>query len=425
MNLPPLHTAVPVGEVPRWIAAQPDRLGPVVAVANPVGAPTAYALTAAAIGELFAAERAGMLTVHNTPAVHRLFRRAVFTLCGREHEDTRAYLAAGLRRSAVATYLPGIAQLADRHVTAWAARPGIELTEAARTYTLELCLSAILGLDSADPAATRIGELFEAFVAGTETPPGSGDLVYTDALRAAAELRQALAQCVLRAQHQNGSSMLSQLMAAAAVPPAGQLTDHLLAVLIAARETTAAAITWLLIEAALHPRLAAELTGEARTIVAAPARLQARDTAPGLRRLLTECLRLHPPNSVATRYTAAPIPLGGFDIPAGWLVAYSAPATHRLAEVAGPDPDRLDPDRFTGPAGARRAGGLLSFGRGSHACAGRELAETATLLLAATVLAEHHITLERAERPTVARWQPVRTPAGPVRAQIHRAAVTG
>ncbi|WP_280505415.1 cytochrome P450 [Nocardia farcinica] len=419
MNLPPVHPT-PVEPVPGWLAAQPDRLGPVVAVANPIGAPTAYALTAAAVRELFTAERAGTLAVHNTAAVHRLFRRAVFTLRGRKHEDTRAYLTAGLRRSAVAAYLPGIAQLADRHVAAWATQPGIELTEVARAYTLELCLSAILGLDSAEPGRAYIGELFEAFVAGTESLPGARNLVYTDAVAAAAELRQALAQCVLRAQHPVAPSMLSQLMAAAAVPPAGQLTDHLLAVLIAARETTAAAITWLLIEAALHPRLAADLTSEARTIVATPTRLQQRDTAPGLRRLLTECLRLHPPNSLATRRAEAPIRLSGFDIPAGWYVAYSAPATHRLAEVAGPDSDRLDPERFIGSAGARRAGGLLSFGRGAHACAGRELAETATLLLAATVLAAHRITLERAERPTVARWQPVRTPAGPVHAQIHR-----
>ncbi|RBO85291.1 cytochrome P450 [Nocardia puris] len=423
MNPPPVHP-IPVSPVPGWIAAQPDRLGPVVAVANPAGAPIAYALTPAAVAELFAAERAGILAVHNTPAVHRLFRRAVFTLRGREHEDTRAYLAAGLRRSAVATYLPGIAQMAGRHVTAWADRPRIELTEVARAYTLELCVSAILGVDVADPDAARIGELFERFVAGTETPSGAEDLVYTDAVAAATELRAALAQCALRAQHQVEPSMLSQLMAAAVVPPAGQLTDHLLAVLIAARETTAAAITWLLIETALHPRLAAGLSDEARAIVAAPARLQARDTAPGLRRLLTECLRLHPPNSVATRRAEASIRLCDYDIPAGWQVAYSAPATHHLVEVAGPDPDRLDPDRFTGPAAARRASGLLSFGRGAHACAGRELAETATLLLAATVLADHHVTLERAERPTVARWQPVRTPAGPVHAQIRRAAVT-
>src|SRR5690606_38490483 len=88
VNLPPVHPT-PVEPVPGWLAAQPDRLGPVVAVSNPIGAPTAYALTAAAVGELFTADRAGTLALHNTAAVRRLFRRAVFTLRGRKHEDTR------------------------------------------------------------------------------------------------------------------------------------------------------------------------------------------------------------------------------------------------------------------------------------------------------------------------------------------------
>ncbi|MFD6464130.1 cytochrome P450, partial [Streptomyces roseolus] len=108
-----------------------------------------------------------------------------------------------------------------------------------------------------------------------------------------------------------------------------------------------------------------------------------------------------------------------YTIPAGWHVAYSAPATGLLPELHE-NPEVFVPQRFTGPDGPRRAAGLLAFGRGAHSCAGRGFAEAITLLAAAAVLDSHRIDLLTTQRPAVLRYLPVRTPSGPVHARIHR-----
>ncbi|WP_249645452.1 cytochrome P450 [Nocardia sputi] len=86
--------------------------------------------------------------------------------------------------------------------------------------------------------------------------------------------------------------------------------------------------------------------------------------------------------------------------------------------ITGTAFEAFRPQRFCGPEGARSAAGLLAFGRGAHACAGRGLAEAVTLLLAAVVLAGHRIDLVAGQRPQIARFQPVRAPAGSVQARI-------
>lgn len=68
----------------------------------------------------------------------------------------------------------------------------------------------------------------------------------------------------------------------------------------------------------------------------------------------------------------------------------------------------------------RRAAGLLAFGRGAHACAGRGFAEATTLLLVAVVLAGYRIDLDPRQRPKVERFQPVRAPAGSVHARVRQ-----
>lgn len=419
MKRPPLVSPPPAAaDLPRFLADQRHRLGEVFAVEFPTHPPTAYCIGPGAVRQMFDHERAGRLAVHNTASVHTLFRRAVFTLRGREHAMARMFLSTGLRHEAVAAYLPGAAGIAHRHVTRWAQMPTVALYQAARDYTMEICLAAILSLPADDPTGPRIAELFDRFVAGAELSPAdeSGAEVFAAAVEAATQLRELLQSCTMRAVHGAPPSVVAT-WGASTRAPAGAVVDHVLALLIAARETTASLITWLLVECALDDQLAAALVTDARDLVADPVQAAHRGGAPALRRVLAECSRLHTPNTVATRRALTDVQLDGYTVPAEWHVAYSAPATHLLPELFD-DPRAFRPQRFCGPAGARSAAGLLAFGRGAHACAGRGLAEAVTLLLAAVVLDGHRIDLVAGQRPHVARFQPVRAPAGSVRARI-------
>ncbi|WP_327116921.1 cytochrome P450 [Nocardia sp. NBC_01730] len=421
MRPPPILSESPPPDLPRFLAARHHGLGDVFALDTRAGAPTAYCVGSAAVREMFAREREGGLAVHNTATVHTLFRRAVFTLRGREHETVRTYLSAGLRHDAVAAYLPSVAEVAHRHVSRWAEAAVVALYQAARDYTMEVCLTAILGLAADDPTALRVPELFDRFVVGAELPPThseGGDEVFAAALDAAVELRELLQACTVRAADSARPSVVSALIASGRAP-GGEGVDHLLALLIAARETTASLVTWLLIECALDDQLADALATDARDLVTDPVQAIVRGGAPGLRRVLAECARLHTPNTIATRQAVTDVQVGGYTIPAGWHVAYSAPATHLLPELFT-DPEAFHPQRFCGPDGARRAAGLLAFGRGAHACAGRGFAEATTLLLVAVVLAGYRIDLDPRQRPKVERFQPVRAPAGSVHARVRQ-----
>ena len=422
MSLPPLVTETVPHDLPGFLTrAHLRHHGRPFALpgSSRADSPTAFCIGPLAVGELFTHER-DSLAVHNTDAVHGLFGRAVFTLSGDEHTRARAYLAVGLRHEAMTAYLPAVAALAADHVTAWQARPVVALYQAARCFTMDVCLAAVLGLRPDEPVARLIRDLFDRFVDGTELPADVSDTDpnYIDALAAAEDLRTMMRECVVRGPHTGTPSVVSAL-AGAGRAPAGELVDHLLALLIAARETTASLITWLLIECALDPRLAAAVRDESRALLAVPAHAAQRGAAARLRAAMTECLRLHTPNATATRFATRTLTVADRVIPAGWRVAYSAPATGLLPELYD-DPHTFTPGRFTGPQGAPRAGALLGFGRGAHSCAGRGFAEAVTLLAAAAVLASHHIDLLDSRRPAVARYHPVRVPAGSVAAGLHR-----
>jgi cytochrome P450 len=85
-----------------------------------------------------------------------------------------------------------------------------------------------------------------------------------------------------------------------------------------------------------------------------------------------ESMRLHPASPVAERRATTDIELKtGRHIPAGTPVTIGVEQANRDPAAVGPDPDRFDPDR-------PRADGVppwgLSFGTGTHACLGQELA---------------------------------------------------
>ncbi|MGF6881755.1 cytochrome P450 [Nocardia sp. GP40] len=423
MSAPPILTEAVPRDLPRFLADTHHRHHGRPFALSGLSAddpPTAFCIGPRAVRELFTQEPAS-LAIHNTEGVRGLFRRSVFTLRGREHTATRTFLAGGLGREAITAYLPAVAATARHHVTEWATQPCVQLYQVARTFTMDVCVSAILGLRTGDPAALLIPGLFDRFVAGTELPAEapSANPLYADALHAAVELRELLRSCVVRSRTAESPSVVSML-AYSGRAPAGDVVDHLLALLIAARETTASLLTWLLIECALDDQLTTAVGEDARALLADPAGAVHRGAVPTLRAVLAECLRLHTPNTTATRIATCEVPVAGYTIPAGWHVAYSAPATGLLSELWGGDPEAFAPHRFTGPQGPRRTAALLAFGRGAHSCAGRGFAEAITLLAAAAVLADHRIDLLTSQRPTVARYQPVRTPTGPVHARIHR-----
>lgn len=388
--------------------ARLDRVGPTVVVGTRDG-----------VRELFARER-GALEVFNTPLVHDLFGRCVFNLTGSEHVRSRRLLRASLGRRALRPYLDPLRQVAEAHITRWSRQPAFDLYQAARDITLAMSASAILGFAEADPEMNLLGDAFSTFVAATGGPSGylrRWSPGYWAGRRARADLNALFVCQIIRSVDTPRTDVLANLAASwtDADPALGQLGDHMLALLIAARETTASLITWCLAELAQHADLAAEVATEAGRASDNPALFLDRDALPQTRAVLAETQRLHSPNMISVRRAMYPVELGGFTLPAGVLVAYSPSANH-FDPLTFTRPFAFRPDRFV--AGDASTTDLLTFGGGAHTCLGRHLAELMTLVVLVSVHARWDLTLLDG-LPAQVRRLPVKAPVGPLPARLH------
>jgi cytochrome P450 family 135 len=162
-----------------------------------------------------------------------------------------------------------------------------------------------------------------------------------------------------------------------------ELRDELVTLLVAGHETTAAALSWALLELARDPHVQARLA----------------DGEPGLAEAaVSETLRLHPPVPLgALRRLRQPTTIAGWNLPAGATVAPCSLLVHRRADVY-PEPTAWRVERFLGtrpPAGA-----WIPFGGGVRRCIGAAFAQ----FEAKTVLDELLRALELQPAGPPSRW---------------------
>jgi cytochrome P450 len=169
-----------------------------------------------------------------------------------------------------------------------------------------------------------------------------------------------------------------------------EIRDQVVSLMGAGFDTTAASFAWRLwcctTTSGLWQRLrseADEALGElSESQPADEHTLAALDLAG---RCMRETLRLHPAGVVSPREAATGMTIGGFDIPKGTLVLWSAHLAGRDA-TAWPDPLTFDPDRFVDPPPESTALAdtrWVPFGRGYRNCIGFALAQMElTLMLA-------------------------------------------
>ncbi|MGH3830314.1 MAG: cytochrome P450 [Pseudonocardiaceae bacterium] len=413
-GLPPRCPAAGFDQDPLGVLAEGHRrLGPVFRMTID-GVDTVLVGTCNGLGELFAAER-GRLEVLNTPLVHDLFGMALFNLAGSAHRAARRHLRPPLSNRALPRYAEPLLEVAGPAAARWAAGPARDLYAATRQVTLEMSARVLLGIRSGEADAEFFAAAFDRFVAATAAPGDRGRYLtapYWTGLRARRRLRTLFARRALAAGREDLAAAFAGLVARFDGAPAcaGSLADHLLALLIAARETTASLITWCLVELARHPEHAARAAVEARGAVAESGLLVRREALPVLWSVLAETQRLHSPNLLSFRETVCPVTLGGHRVPAGARVAYSLSAGHFDPGVF-PQPQVFRPSRFlSGQASPAR---LWAFGGGVHACLGRPLAELMALAVLVSVLNQGLPLLPNGP-PARVRYRPAKAPIDPL-----------
>ena len=269
----------------------------------------------------------------------------------------------------------GLIRAATRgELAAWPTDAPVRTLEAMQAITLRVVLRAVFGV-SEGPTFERLvrdlrrlmtwtTDMRRALVFGLLGPDGLAGLrgfqrqrrTVDDQLHAEIAARRAASDLASR------TDILSLLLTARDSDGHGlsdaELRDELVTLLVAGHETTAAALSWALLE------LAADPVGQARLAAGESGLAEAA---------ITEALRLHAPLALGGfRRLRRPLELAGWQLPAGTTVAPCSFLLHRRADVYE-RPERWQIDRFL--AARPPAGAWVPFGGGVRRCAGAALAQ--------------------------------------------------
>lgn len=167
--------------------------------------------------------------------------------------------------------------------------------------------------------------------------------------------------------------------------PRRQLQDEAITLLTGAIETTSTTLAWALVEIEKDPGVARRLLEELDTVCGdRPVRYEDLDQLTYTRAVLQETMRMYGPAWLVTRTATRDVTLGGHSIPQGADVIYS-PYLHQHDPSVFPEPERFDPDRWSGRPDAATRGAFLAFGAGRRNCVGEAFAWSELLIILATV----------------------------------------
>lgn len=321
---------------------------------------------------------------------------------GEDHHRRRASVQAAFSIRRLNGWVPMILERTDAAIGRLEATLGpegreVDMYPVGRRIVLEVVIHALYG-ERLAARAGEIGALFQGPQDYLELPPfrqaphpfpfGSRARVRSD--------RRALDQIVdmeiaERRAHPTGDPLdvLDVLVSEGSLSDA-EMRDQVITLIGAGYDTTAAALAWILWCATLAPGLWDALAAEAGEVLGPAAEASGHDRATLGRlaladRVMRETLRLHPPGALTPREAVTDVVIGGYRVPKGTLILWSAHLAGRNPD-AWPDPLRFDPSRFEDPTPEQRAvadSAWVPFGRGHRGCIGFALAQMELTLMVA------------------------------------------
>jgi cytochrome P450 len=281
---------------------------------------------------------------------------SVFGSDGDEHRAARGHVAALFTPAAVDAHRAAMAACATRHVAGWPRGRPFRLLPRLRALVDEIFTRVMLGVHD-EQRAKEIADGMQRMLRTPGNPPlaipGEGDgLLGRVGTAVFARKRAPLARLLAaevasrRARETRADDVLDRMVAAEPTLSDEAIVDELLALLMAAQEPAAAALSWLLERLARRPDLP---TSDA---------------------VVRETLRLRPAAIAALRRLTSPRDVAGHRLPAGALVMLPIPLLHRDPD-AFRHPDDFRPERW---AAATEPATYLPFGGGARRCLGEPLA---------------------------------------------------
>jgi cytochrome P450 len=173
-----------------------------------------------------------------------------------------------------------------------------------------------------------------------------------------------------------------------------QLRDEVMTFFLAGHETTSLTLAWTWYLLSQHPDVQRRLEAEIDAVLGGRApEFADLDRLPYARMVIEESMRLYPPAWGFSRQALGPDVIGGYPLPAGWLVFVLPYVMHRHPSYWD-QPERFDPTRFTPERTAARPKFVyLPFGAGPRQCIGNQFAMVEAHLVLTTVTQHYRLRL--------------------------------
>jgi cytochrome P450 len=267
--------------------------------------------------------------------------RSAFGGDGDAHARARKHAAEALAPERVRPRAGAIAEIAERHIAAWPRGRPFRLLPRMRALADEVFVREVLEVRDAATVRRLAGA-----IGGLMWTPGNPPLSVPGP-------DDGLVGAFVAALYRRRSKRVA-LPLQTARPEAD--AEELLALLMAAQEPIAAALTWTALRIHREPGVAGRLREEGLD-------------GPYARGVIAECLRLNPPAVGVLRRFHEPVELAGRILPTPVSTMLPIPLLQRDPRSFS-EPDRFMPERHA----AGEAAGLLPFGVDGRRCAGEPLA---------------------------------------------------
>lgn len=331
----------------------------------------------------------------------RFLGEGLLTSEGQFHRRQRRLSQPAFHRQRISTYGAVMADYGDRTAERWRDGQTVDMSEEMARLTLDVVAKTLFGAD-VDTEAAEIGWALTEVLGGFQgfmSPFASVKArLPLPSNRRFAEARRRLDGTIYRliderrASGQDRGDLLSMLLLAQDEEGDGQgmsdlqLRDEAMTIFLAGHETTANALTWTWYLLSQNPEVERRLHEEVDQVLGG--RAPALEDIPQLRyveMVLAESMRLYPPAWVLGRMALEPHEVAGYTVPVGAVVVMSQFVMHRDARFF-PDPERMDPQRWTPEARYERPRhSYFPFGAGPRQCMGESFAWMEGILLLATL----------------------------------------
>ena len=321
---------------------------------------------------------------------------------GDEHRRRRSSVQSAFSRRRLNGWIPMIVEQTDAAIDRLVERvePGsiIDMYPVGRALVLQIVVRSLFG-ERMSQRCDEIGDLFQRpqdYLESSAFRQVPHPFPHTARARVRAD-RQALdaiidAEIAHRRAHPTSDPLdiLETLVADGSMSD-DEMRDQVATLIGAGYDTTSASLAWMLIRATLVPGLWGRLRVEADRVLGLPTDTDTEPDASTLaeldlaNRVMRETVRLHPAGVLSPREAAVDVTIGGYLIPKGTLILWSAHLAGRNA-VAWSDPLQFDPDRFVDLDDDQRALADMAwvpFGRGARNCIGFALAQMELTLIVA------------------------------------------